>query len=52
MAGVSSITRGVFGGGSGPLDSMEYITIDTLGNSTDFGDLTVARTSIGGNIQG
>jgi hypothetical protein len=34
-------TRGVFGGGyaSGAKDHMDYITIDTLGNAQDFGDL-------------
>jgi len=45
--GMSSPTRGIFAGGrttSGPtfapMNSIEYITISTLGNSTDFGDLT------------
>ena len=40
--------RGVFAGGYdavGPnhLNNIEYITISSLGNATDFGDLTVAR---------
>ena len=37
--------RGVFGGGYGlpRLNRIEYITIATLGNGIDFGDLTVAR---------
>jgi hypothetical protein len=35
--------RGVFGGGNGPTNVMDYITISTPGNATDFGDLTVAR---------
>ena len=39
--------RSVIAGGSGdvdPMNSMEYITIQTPGNSQDFGDLTVGRT--------
>ena len=38
-------TRGVFGGGGTPspgVNSMYYITIATLGNGADFGDLTAA----------
>ena len=40
--------RGVFGGGSdGSItNTMEYITISTPSNATDFGDLTVARTYV------
>ena len=36
-------TRAVFGGGYAPggTDHMDYITIDTLGNAQDFGDLGV-----------
>ena len=42
--------RGVFGGGysSSPhpdMNTMDYVTIATLGNALDFGDLTVARSS-------
>ena len=39
--------RGLFGGGSEPGVSniIDYITIATTGDSTDFGDLTVARYS-------
>ncbi|MBT7929399.1 hypothetical protein HN682_05750, partial [Candidatus Peregrinibacteria bacterium] len=51
MAGVSSSTRGVFGGGhnqTSTVNIMEYITISTIGNATDFGDLTVARERLGG----
>lgn len=50
MNGVSNGTneRAVFAGGvevtDGPtLDSMEYITISTTGNASDFGDLYKAR---------
>jgi hypothetical protein len=41
------VARGVFGGGTDGVDTnvMDYITIDTLGNATDFGDLTVARSN-------
>ena len=41
--------RGVFGGGSTGVGSdtsvntIDYITIATTGNATDFGDLTVSR---------
>jgi hypothetical protein len=47
---ISHATRGIFVGGNnpntgaGPVNHMEYITIATEGNATDFGDLTVART--------
>ena len=45
--------RGVFAGGYTPgaspfantrQNTIDYITIETLGNSSDFGDLTIART--------
>ena len=50
MAGSSNSTRGVFGGGysnSSPtiLNIIQYITIASTGNSTDFGDLTLARST-------
>ena len=40
-AGCGSSTRGLYGSGSTPATSnvIEYITINTLGNSLDFGDL-------------
>lgn len=43
--------RGLFGGGSahsgGSLqNSVEYITVSTTGNGTDFGDLTLARSQL------
>jgi len=43
-------TRGVFVGGFDTANSnvMDYITIATTGNATDFGDLTVARRYING----
>ena len=54
-AGVSNETRGIFAGGydyrSPVLDTkneIEFITIASEGNGTDFGDLTAARRSHGG----
>ena len=47
----SSSTRGItFGGGTGPsqVDEINHITIGTLGNSVDFGDLSSARYYIQG----
>ena len=38
-------SRGIFGGGTSS-DVIEYITISTPGNGTDFGDLTAARSSL------
>ena len=39
-------TRGIYGGGNTPslVDTIEYITISTLGNPTDFGNLLAAAT--------
>jgi hypothetical protein len=54
MAGTSNETseRGIFAGGyhsTGTfLNIIQYITINSTGNSTDFGDLTVSRNSLGG----
>ena len=53
-AGVESDTRGVIGGGATGSGTgnysnvMDYITIATTGNATDFGDLTVATNHLGG----
>jgi hypothetical protein len=44
LAGCSDTTRGVFAGGiwsSTRYDIMDYITIQTTGNATDFGDLII-----------
>ena len=48
MAGCASSTRGIFAGGytSSSLDVIQYVTILTTGNATDFGDLSVARSFI------
>ena len=53
-AGVSSPTRGMWGGGAyyAPsaivMNNIDFITISTLGNASDFGDLTVARKAVTG----
>ena len=50
----SSATRGLLAGGkytsgsSSVRATIDYITIDTTGNATDFGDLTQARSSLSG----
>ena len=46
----SNATRGIFSGGRTPaggagVDTMDYITIATLGNSSDFGNLTDNRSA-------
>ena len=50
--GVSNATRGLCAGGilhpGGRLNTIQYITIATLGNATDFGDLTVERGLLAG----
>ena len=48
IAGLSSRTRGVFGGGYGEYNTIEYITISSTGNTQDFGDLTVGRATLHG----
>ena len=55
LAGCSSYTRGVFGGGSSATNVMDYITIATAGNATDFGDLSATKfhlTAVSSNIRG
>jgi len=54
--GCSNGVRGVFGGGQTPgsptniiVNIIEYITIASTGNGTDFGDLTQARTEVYGS---
>jgi hypothetical protein len=48
LEGVSNTTRAVWGGGNSAdgnaaTNVMEYVTIATTGNTTDFGDLTQTR---------
>ena len=45
QTGFSSFIRGVFQGNS-PLDTLEYVTIQTLGNAADFGNLTTGRRNL------
>lgn len=40
--------RAIFGGGRPTINDIEYITITSLGNSSNFGDLTQARHSLTG----
>ena len=47
----AAATRGVFGGGLNS-DVMDYITIATEGDATEFGDLTVARRFLAGVSSG
>ena len=49
----SSPTRGVYGGGANSpsnsvLDTIEYVTLASTGNATDFGNITTARRVEGG----
>jgi len=48
--GESSGDTGLFAGGSsgGAINNIEYVTISTVGNSADFGDLTLARLYLSG----
>ena len=47
VGGVSSATRGVFGGGRTPANNttMDYVTIASTGNAVDFGDLLTPGAS-------
>jgi len=57
-AGTSGAGRAVFGGGGHPLPSIwpitgqtnviQYVTVQSAGNATDFGDLTEYRRALGG----
>ena len=49
---MNSSTRAVFGGGTNPsgtaLNTLEYVTIATTGDATDFGDMTDNKIRYGG----
>ena len=49
---MNSTTRAVFGGGTDPsanaLNTLEYVTIATTGDATDFGDMTDNKIRYGG----
>jgi hypothetical protein len=51
-AGCASSVRGVFAGGlnspAQPINTIDFVTISTLGNSTDFGDLSQPRFGFAG----
>ena len=52
---LASSTRGLIAGGSPVVNNIEFISISTLGDTQDFGDLTVARrhaTGVSNNITG
>jgi hypothetical protein len=55
-AGGSNSTRGIFSGGQGAggfqgkVNTIDYITIASAGNATDFGDLSAARTARPGDV--
>ena len=45
----SNNTRGIFAGGNtdgGVTNKIQYITIDTTGNASDFGDLTHGKQNL------
>jgi len=44
--------RGVFGGGYGDPNVIDYIIISTSGNALDFGDLTVDRSELSATSNG
>ena len=49
-AGLSSVTRGVIAGGEdggSRVNTIDYVTMATAGNETDFGDLGLARAQNG-----
>lgn len=58
VAACSDSSTGVFAGGtqpaggSPPVNVIDYVTIASTGNATDFGDLTVARNSLAGCSSG
>ena len=39
-------SRGLFGGGNGTSNVIDYVTIATTGNAIDFGDLSVTRKQL------
>ena len=51
MGGASNATRGIFGGGQPRTgNSRDTITIPTLGDATDFGDLTTSSRSYNNGV--
>ena len=57
MSTCSNGTRGVFAGGTrfphnAVINTLQFITIASTGDTKDFGDLTLARGAIGGTSNG
>ena len=48
MSGASNSTRALFGPGSGRTAIIDYVTIASTGNATDFGDPTINRNGATG----
>jgi hypothetical protein len=51
LAACSDTTRGVFAGGeiaAGNVNTMDYVTIASESNATDFGDLTIVQGILAG----
>ena len=48
LLNVSNSSRAVIAGGSNSTDSMEFVTIASTGNGTDFGDLVNAGSDKSG----
>ena len=47
-AGLANSTRGVIGGGSVNTNEIDFITIASAGNATDFGNLSLGRELMNG----
>ena len=50
--GISTNTRGVFGGDSSRSTTVQFITIASKGDASDYADLTVGRSYLGGTSAG
>jgi len=49
LGACSSDARGIWGGGNNTnVNTIDYVTIDTLGDATDFGELTAGRAGVVG----
>ena len=51
LEGADSATRAVFAGGAGDINTIDFVTIATLGNAQDFGN-TVGNTYGMGGVAG
>ena len=49
---IALTVRGIFGGGYSDTNVIDYVTISTPSNATNFGDLTVARDSLAATSNG